>query len=429
MIQEYKYSFDFDIKDIRHSIASSDNIKSPTHTFDDCEWRLEVKISGSLEVYLECLTTKRRSRRVPTAFKVSVMKQDASVGTSASRNQVYGIDFIPLTLGSGFNEMLPKDVLLNPTAGYIINNNIRVKVHINPLNAKYGDPSLDDSFWAPFNGIDKDLTLIVGGQEIAVHRFILAKGCHYFRFLLYPIQGKEITLDDCDYNATLTLIRFIYTYECVIHPNNLRNVLLIGKKFGLKWLLLSCFELLSPQNAALFASVINAVSRNYDGDDDDDNEDDDDNDDDDDDDGDDNDDDDDNNDLLEGYFWQFIGKHVSTVLSSDDLWNLTDDEILSFILKKQVTSQATAGQFKSVVEKVSKRQNKTVNQVTIETTPEASSSSLLCVVCKVNTVDTMVIPCNHLCLCSRDADTLRRMNQKCPLCQRQIQSLTRVYLP
>ena len=406
MNRDYKHSFEFDVKDIRHSIASSDNIKSRIHTFDGCEWRLGIDVSGCLEVYLECLTTKRRSRRVPTAFKVSVMKQDGSVGVSASRNQVYGVDFNPLAVGNGFNEMLPKNILLNPTAGYISNNNtITVKVEINPFNAKYGDSLLDDSFWAPFNGIDKDLTLVVGGQEIAVHRFILAKGCHYFRALLYSIQGKEITLDDCDYNATLTLIRFIYTHECVIHPNNLRNVLLIGKKFGLNELLLSCFELLSPQNAALFAFVINPVTGHYNGNDD------------------------DNISSLSRCFWQFIGKHVSTVLSSDDLWALSNDEIASFIEKRPVKSNATAGQLSSVSQKIRKRRDKTKKQVTTQTTSDASPSSLLCVVCQESTVNTMVLPCNHLCLCSRDADTLRRMTRKCPLCQGEIQSLTRVYLP
>ena len=92
--------------------------------------------------------------------------------------------------------------------------------------------------------------------NIAVHRLVLAQRCQFFRRLLYPINDNQITLNDCDFKATKTAIRFIYTPECIVDSDNLQEVLKVGKTFGLNELLLSCFELLTPENAALFAPYL-----------------------------------------------------------------------------------------------------------------------------------------------------------------------------
>ncbi|TNJ26193.1 Ankyrin repeat protein 2 [Giardia muris] len=62
---------------------------------------------------------------------------------------------------------------------------------------------------------------------------------------------------------------------------------------------------------------------------------------------------------------------------------------------------------------------------------ELSSSRSLpegmtCVICLTNPKDTLLQPCNHLCVCSSCAG--RIMNQTCPLCRTPIESTVKVYL-
>lgn len=386
MTQEFKYTFEFFATDVKKKVGCT--IMSPITRFDGCEWQLQVDIQDSLKTHLACLTTKRNSRRVPSEVRFSVLKEDESEMKSHSLYAVYGMLF-PSSYGC--NYPVKKAELFNPAAGYTKNNAMTFKVEVNTFHSKFGDPSLNESFWAPFYDINKDVTLNVGGQQIKAHRLILAQGCPYLRSLLYPNESKEIVLSNCDYKATLTVVRFIYTQKCVVDPNNLREVLLIGEKFGLKKLVLSCFELLSPENAASFASVVDGMF----------------------------------NQVLRHFFWQYASENLVTILDSQVFWSLTHDEIISFIEKEQIESIATASQLLSVRKKIMKRQKNIEKSASVPT-----KDSLLCVICQDNVANTLVIPCNHLCLCSEDAATLRRMNTtNCPLCKRTIESTTKVYLP
>ena len=83
-------------------------------------------------------------------------------------------------------------------------------------------------------GIDTDVALVLGSQRIRAHRFALAQGCTYLRSLMYPIRGNEITLDDCDYKATLTVVRFFYAHECFMESNDLQDVSHVIAKHSFK---------------------------------------------------------------------------------------------------------------------------------------------------------------------------------------------------
>ena len=54
----------------------------------------------------------------------------------------------------------------------------------------------------------------------------------------------------------------------------------------------------------------------------------------------------------------------------------------------------------------------------------------LCSVCMKKSIDTVIIPCYHACMCRSCADrVLNRANTgKCPICRRQIQRLRTIYL-
>ena len=57
----------------------------------------------------------------------------------------------------------------------------------------------------------------------------------------------------------MTTVRFIYTQEGISSSNNLRNILLIGKMFGLENIVLVCLEVLYLVNAVIFSVLIDDV--------------------------------------------------------------------------------------------------------------------------------------------------------------------------
>ncbi len=51
--------------------------------------------------------------------------------------------------------------------------------------------------------------------------------------------------------------------------------------------------------------------------------------------------------------------------------------------------------------------------------------SLLCMNCAKNNFDTIINPCNHVCICSACVENLI----KCPLCFKFIEYTDKIYLP
>ena len=40
-----------------------------------------------------------------------------------------------------------------------------------------------------------------------------------------------------------------------------------------------------------------------------------------------------------------------------------------------------------------------------------------CAICLTNRVDTIVLPCKHMCSCSSCCEDLRKRARKCPICR------------
>ena len=401
MNRDYKYSFEFDIQEL-DTVAAS--VESPVTYFDGCAWILHTKCDNHLKVFLGCLKTKRESGRVPLVARLSLLKHDGSIGCSVVILAVYGNDFRPSDIGIGTGELIKKDDLMKPESGYIKNNSITIRADINPYYAKFKNLSLENAFWTRFNGIDTDVALVLGSQRIRAHKFVLAQGCKYLRTRMYPIRGNDVTLLDCDYKAILTAVGFIYTQECFVESNGLQEVLFIAKKFRLHNLLLSCFELLSPENAVLFAPFIDYLKAEEKGLDP----------------------------QLEEYYWKFVDTNLRKVLASNSFWSQSDDDIIKFVEKPEVKSRANPVELQAIIRSVKNknRNGPIVAEASASSISSLTLKSLLCVICQDDSVDTMILPCNHLCLCSKDAEELQQMNFKnCPLCQGEIQSMIKVFLP
>ena len=384
MIQEYQYSFELNIKNFDCKATSNENILSSIVCFDGCEWRLHFDIMDPIRAYLKCLSSTRTSKRVPTSFKLSILKQDGSEGASVDYNIIFGDDFGGFEYGYGILAWMHKDTLISK---YVRNNSVTCKVEMNIFSAKFGDPSLDESCFRLLK-MDKDVTLVIGEEEIKAHRLILAQGSAFLESLLYPINGNEVTLNDCDYRATLTAVRFIYTKKCIVDPNNFREVLKIGKKFNLVDLVLACSELLTPDNVSLYCIFIGHMSFDPD---------------------------------VEKQFWDYAVKNISEILGSDMFWNLTDDEIMTFIGRPEIKEKVDPVHLKAITRAATVRK---------ETMAKSVKDPLLCVICQEDKVDTLILPCNHLSLCTKDAAKLGQAeSKKCPLCQGDISYFTKVYLP
>lgn len=56
----------------------------------------------------------------------------------------------------------------------------------------------------------------------------------------------------------------------------------------------------------------------------------------------------------------------------------------------------------------------------VESSDESSSKSNLekeCAICCVNTIETLLLPCKHLCLCKTCSDYIKNDSKKCPICR------------
>jgi len=50
-----------------------------------------------------------------------------------------------------------------------------------------------------------------------------------------------------------------------------------------------------------------------------------------------------------------------------------------------------------------------------------------CCVCTVRCVDTICLPCGHLCMCRHCATIVLNKDKKCPICRKQIELLKPVF--
>jgi hypothetical protein len=53
------------------------------------------------------------------------------------------------------------------------------------------------------------------------------------------------------------------------------------------------------------------------------------------------------------------------------------------------------------------------------------AGNIHCVVCHENQRDTVIVPCNHLCLCS--ACSTVALLKECPMCRKKIEKLQKIY--
>lgn len=69
--------------------------------------------------------------------------------------------------------------------------------------------------------------------------------------------------------------------------------------------------------------------------------------------------------------------------------------------------------------------NQSINQPTF-TDDEMEDNGSECVICLVESKDTLILPCRHLCLCNLCADSLRYQANACPICRAPFRALLQI---
>lgn len=67
------------------------------------------------------------------------------------------------------------------------------------------------------------------------------------------------------------------------------------------------------------------------------------------------------------------------------------------------------------------------NSVVNNTSSEEDETGL-CTICFTNKVDTIISPCNHMCMCSSCVPLMKKNTIVCPICRGKIQKFIRINL-
>ena len=415
MFEEHKYSFEYQVKALTTAWFTYEEW-SPIVRIEGCEWQVgAVSDKDNINLRLKCLSTERTSGRVPVSFKLSILKQDGSEALSKDFFVVFGHNFVQFTTDSSGHSIKKMELQL-PDSEYARNSCFTIKVGLSPHTATFRDPLLGACSLPAVNRVKPDLKIIIGGHQIQAHRFVLAHQSEYFYRRVFPVTDEPLRLNDCDYSATCTAIRFMYTRECIVNSDNLREVLAMALKFDLNELLLSCLDLLSLASAAVFALFICPVSE-----------------------------------LPEmrfpvakGYvmgkniptslrfhsdFWRYIGNNITGIVRSNITRSLTVEEIAWFSNVPEVKAKANPKDLEnlSLSAQVAELVHPRPSPSLIATLFELSK---LCVICQEKIPEGVIEPCGHLCLCRECTDKFKTDNSKmCPVCKEEFTAISRVCFP
>ena len=198
--------------------------------------------------------------------------------------------------------------------------------------------------------------------------------------LLYPnLNNNELVLLDCDHQAMMSVVRYLYSKEVIVTGNKVRETLFIARKFGLDDLLLSMFSLISPKNAVYF---------------------------------------------VEHFDHLFPGKNQTNVRLSKFLGNNMKAIVNSDAYKAMQKDNPALFNVIMANPEVKKKYSEPKARMS------TARDSSLCVICQVREIDTLIIPCNHLSICSEDAYKLwSQETNRCPVCSKEITSFSKVFHP
>ena len=46
------------------------------------------------------------------------------------------------------------------------------------------------------------------------------------------------------------------------------------------------------------------------------------------------------------------------------------------------------------------------------------SEGMNCAICLTNEINTIILPCNHMCICNECCEDLKTKSKKCPICRK-----------
>jgi len=178
------------------------------------------------------------------------------------------------------------------------------------------NPSVRDSVKRSFDDKEtSDLTFVVEGEPIFVHRTFLKIRCGYFRSMLQnhwqESQKSEIEISDFTYTIFKAFLQFLYTDEIDLPPEDTIGLLALANLYCEETLKIRCENLIKHNISVENSAVILEAALKY------------------------------NAKGLEGFCFQFIINHLTAVTQTESFKELDGETI-----KKLVIQASKAGAFK-----------------------------------------------------------------------------------
>ena len=199
--------------------------------------------------------------------------------------------------------------------------------------------------------------------------------------LLYPnLNNNELVLPDCDHQAMMSVVRYLYSKEVIVTGNKVREILIIARKFGLDELLLSMFSLINAGNAVYFVEHFDHLFPGQN--------------------------------QTNIRLWKFLGNNMKAIVNISDAYKVMQKDNPALINVIMANPE------------VKKKYSEPKARMS------TARDSSLCVICQVREIDTLIIPCNHLSICSEDAYKLwSQETNRSPVCSKEITSFSKVFHP
>eukprot|EP00112_Aurelia_sp_Birch-Aquarium-sp1_P023191 Seg681.3 transcript_id=Seg681.3/GoldUCD/mRNA.D3Y31 product="RCC1 and BTB domain-containing protein 1" protein_id=Seg681.3/GoldUCD/D3Y31 len=169
-------------------------------------------------------------------------------------------------------------------------------------------PTIKDSLVSAFNDKENaDLTFLVEGQAIHVHKAILKIRCDYFRSMLQTHweenQKSEIEISEFSYTVFKSFLKYLYTDEVDLPPGDAIGLLDLANLYCEEKLKKKCEKLIKQSISVENAAMLLDASIKYNAKD------------------------------LEEFCFNFITGHMTAVTQTETFKDLDGDTVKSFIIK------------------------------------------------------------------------------------------------
>lgn len=230
------------------------DLKNTTITL---QWRLGVypnghtnKNTGKSKYLSICLESCNRFE-VETKYSLEIVgiQNDNNIVKSNSDGKIFKAN------GASWGwEFATKEKVLSRYSGLLINDTLTISCCIfgtrivdnSSENRDFTnrDGSFDYFEQLMFNGDLSDVTLVISGKKMHLHKNILSSVSPIFRAMFVEDKENVFNIDDVDEKIMMELLRYVYARKVIGIENIAVELFVAADKFGVKELAILCEETL-----------------------------------------------------------------------------------------------------------------------------------------------------------------------------------------